>query len=64
MVNRVGDFGFALGIMGIFWVFRSVEFDTVFSVIANNSEVVPFGMTEGGAIQTLKLTSSGLSFMR
>ena len=59
VVNRVGDFGFALGIMGIFWVFRSVEFDTVFSVIANNSEVVPFGMTEGGAIQTLKLTFFG-----
>ncbi len=55
VVNRVGDFGFALGIMGIFWVFRSVEFDTVFSLIANNSDVVPFGMNEGGPIQTLTL---------
>ncbi len=59
VVNRVGDFGFALGIMGIFWIFRSVEFDTVFSLIANNSEVVPFGMEQGGAIQTLKLTFFG-----
>ncbi|MEO1329700.1 MAG: NADH-quinone oxidoreductase subunit L [Pseudomonadota bacterium] len=31
VVNRVGDFGFALGIMGIFLVFGSVEFDTVFA---------------------------------
>ncbi len=31
IVNRVGDFGFALGIFGIFAVFRSVDFDTVFA---------------------------------
>ncbi|MFZ5789416.1 MAG: NADH-quinone oxidoreductase subunit L [Pseudomonadota bacterium] len=30
IVNRVGDFGFALGIMGVFMVFRSVDFSTVF----------------------------------
>jgi NADH-quinone oxidoreductase subunit L len=30
IVNRVGDFGFALGIMGVFMVFRSVDFATVF----------------------------------
>ncbi|HWA46002.1 MAG TPA: NADH-quinone oxidoreductase subunit L [Hypericibacter adhaerens] len=30
LVNRVGDFGFALGIMGVFFVFRSVDFNTVF----------------------------------
>jgi NADH-quinone oxidoreductase subunit L len=30
IVNRVGDFGFALGIMGVFLVFRSVDFGTVF----------------------------------
>ena len=30
VVNRVGDFGFALGIMAVFFVFKSVEFDTVF----------------------------------
>jgi len=30
VVNRVGDFGFALGIMGIFLVFGSVDFKTVF----------------------------------
>ena len=31
VVNRVGDFGFALGIMGVFLVFGSVDFDTVFA---------------------------------
>ncbi len=31
VVNRVGDFGFALGIMAIFLVFESVDFDTVFA---------------------------------
>ena len=31
VVNRVGDFGFALGIFAIFAVFGSIEFDTVFA---------------------------------
>ncbi|MGH6959716.1 MAG: NADH-quinone oxidoreductase subunit L, partial [Dongiaceae bacterium] len=31
LVNRVGDFGFALGIMGVFMVFNSVDFNTVFA---------------------------------
>ena len=31
LVNRVGDFGFALGIFAIFLVFGSVEFETVFA---------------------------------
>ncbi len=30
VVNRVGDFGFALGIFGCFVVFGSVEFDAIF----------------------------------
>ena len=30
VVNRVGDFGFALGIFGCFFVFQSIEFDTIF----------------------------------
>ncbi|HEY4274140.1 MAG TPA: NADH-quinone oxidoreductase subunit L [Rhizomicrobium sp.] len=30
VVNRVGDFGFALGIFGIFYVFKTLDFDTVF----------------------------------
>ncbi len=33
IVNRVGDFGFALGIMGVFLVFSSVSFETVFAAL-------------------------------
>ncbi len=31
VVNRVGDFGFALGIFGCFYVFQSIELDTIFA---------------------------------
>src|SRR6266849_4747248 len=31
IVNRVGDFGFALGIFGIFAVFKTLDFDAVFA---------------------------------
>ena len=31
IVNRIGDFGFALGVMGVFLVFGSIEFSTIFS---------------------------------
>ena len=33
IVNRVGDFGFALGVMAIFVVVGSVDFDTVFAAV-------------------------------
>ncbi len=35
IVNRVGDFGFALGIFGCFLVFQSVDFDTIFNAAPN-----------------------------
>ena len=31
VVNRVGDFGFALGIFGIFYIFGTISFDQVFA---------------------------------
>ncbi|MET1410657.1 NADH-quinone oxidoreductase subunit L [Roseibium sp. HPY-6] len=31
VVNRVGDFGFALGIFGVFYLFQSIEFTTIFN---------------------------------
>src|SRR5262249_15769135 len=34
IVNRVGDFGFALGIFAVFMMTKSVEFDTVFAQAA------------------------------
>ncbi len=39
IVNRVGDFGFALGIILCFWLFGSVEFDAIFAkaeILQNN----------------------------
>ncbi|QPC87474.1 NADH-quinone oxidoreductase subunit L [Mesorhizobium sp. NBSH29] len=38
VVNRVGDFGFALGIFGVFVLFGSVSFDTIF---ANAASFIP-----------------------
>ena len=34
VVNRVGDFGFALGIMTIFWMFHTIRFAELFPLIA------------------------------
>ncbi|MFV0297639.1 MAG: NADH-quinone oxidoreductase subunit L, partial [Hyphomicrobiaceae bacterium] len=31
IVNRVGDFGFALGIFGVFYIFRTINLDQVFA---------------------------------
>ncbi|NWH08965.1 MAG: NADH-quinone oxidoreductase subunit L [Alphaproteobacteria bacterium] len=33
IVNRVGDFGFVLGIMGVFFAFGSLDFSTVFAAV-------------------------------
>jgi len=33
VVNRVGDFGFALGIMTVFWAFGTIEFASLFPMI-------------------------------
>jgi len=35
IVNRVGDFGFVLGILGVFILFGSVNFDTIFTNTQN-----------------------------
>lgn len=35
VVNRVGDFGFALGICGVFVLFGSVNFETIFAAAAS-----------------------------
>ena len=32
LMNRIGDFGLALGIMGVFIVFKSVDYATVFAL--------------------------------
>jgi NADH-quinone oxidoreductase subunit L len=38
VVNRVGDFGFALGIMAVFFVFGTIEFKEVFAAIPTMGE--------------------------
>ncbi len=35
VVNRVGDFGFLLGIFGVFALFQSVDYNTIFAAAAN-----------------------------
>ncbi|MER9135493.1 NADH-quinone oxidoreductase subunit L [Mesorhizobium sp. M0830] len=50
VVNRVGDFGFALGIFGLFVLFGSVNLGTIF---ANAATFVPAeGAPEGAAVLT------------
>jgi NADH-quinone oxidoreductase subunit L len=48
VVNRVGDFGFALGIFGVFVLFGSISFETIF---ANAATFLPAeGATGGEAV--------------
>jgi NADH-quinone oxidoreductase subunit L len=37
VVNRVGDFGFALGIITVFWMFGTIEFAELFPMIAERA---------------------------
>ncbi len=51
IVNRVGDFGFALGIFGVFVLFGSVSFSTVFSAAASMvGKTMPFLWFEADAL--------------
>ncbi|WP_370046435.1 NADH-quinone oxidoreductase subunit L [Salipiger sp.] len=38
VVNRVGDFGFALGIFGLFYLTDSIQFDIIFNEVPNIAE--------------------------
>ena len=51
VTNRVGDFGLALGIMAVFLVFGSVEFEPVLTAIKTNAEVVPLALAEAGPVR-------------
>jgi NADH-quinone oxidoreductase subunit L len=37
VVNRVGDFGFALGILTVFWMFGTIQFAELFPMIAGRA---------------------------
>ena len=38
VVNRVGDFGYAIGIAGIFYIFGTISFDSIFSQVDQFSD--------------------------
>jgi NADH-quinone oxidoreductase subunit L len=40
VVNRVGDFGFALGIMTVFWAFGTIRFAEIFPQVASHAKVI------------------------
>ena len=39
LMNRIGDFGLALGIMAIFSTFKTVDFSTVFALCSINLQI-------------------------
>jgi NADH-quinone oxidoreductase subunit L len=54
VTNRVGDVGLALGIMAIFLVFGSVNFDTVFAQVHDKQDLVlPFLGMQFNAIELI-----------
>lgn len=56
VVNRVGDFGFLLGIFGIYMLFDSVTFDAIFNAVESHSEdTVTFFGIEGHALTLISL---------
>ena len=56
VVNRVGDFGFLLGIFGIYLLFDAVNFDTVFDAVSSHAEdTVSFFGIEGHALTLIAL---------
>ena len=54
VVNRVGDFGFALGIMGVFLMFNSISFETIFAAAPGKADAtIQFLGFEAHAMTTL-----------
>ena len=45
IVNRIGDFGFLLGIVLIFWTFGVVDFESLFYLVGNLPEEAKVGLT-------------------
>ncbi|KAB0681952.1 NADH-quinone oxidoreductase subunit L [Aureimonas leprariae] len=61
IVNRVGDFGFALGIFGIFVLFGSVNFDTIFAGAADLATKLGEGGGEAAAAPMFHFANYTLS---
>jgi NADH-quinone oxidoreductase subunit L len=62
VVNRVGDFGFALGIFGVFVLFGSVNLDTIFANAASFIPAAAHG-AEAGAAATAEHGETVLNFL-
>jgi len=76
VVNRVGDFGFALGIMALVFMiqpaagvdyaqfgitqFSSIKFDTVFAIVANDAPVHVIGQAAATPIQSVTFDFLGV----
>lgn len=61
VVNRVGDFGFALGIFAVYSIFGTIEFSPIFDAIKANAALVPLGGGEAVAVQALAYNFLGWS---
>src|SRR6201995_2827865 len=56
IVNRVGDFGFALGIFGVWFIFKTLDFDAVFAAApAMVGKTMLFGSWHVDVLTTLCL---------
>ena len=56
VTNRVGDFGFALGIMAVFMTFGSISFDAVFAAVPEQSDaILTFFGVEFAALELMAL---------
>ena len=63
VVNRVGDFGFILGIFGLFYLFQTTDYDTLFAQAKAFSEADPkvvldflgYQLTQQGALTVICL---------
>ncbi len=56
VVNRIGDFGFLLGIFGVYLLVDAVNFDTVFNAVPSHAEdTVTFFGIEGHALTLIAL---------
>jgi NADH-quinone oxidoreductase subunit L len=54
VVNRVGDFGFALGIMAVFFVFGTIEFKDVFAQVPQKaSTMLNWGIYQFPAVEII-----------
>ena len=56
IVNRVGDFGFLLGIFGLFWLSDSIQFDVILPMGAEFGQMtIPFIEMELNAANTIAM---------